>query len=189
MDIHKAIITRRSIFPAEYTNGELSPGTLRKILDSARWAPTHKKTQPWRFKAVTGEGLSQLGDFMIQQYEVNEGKPAKMKLKKLKQKMEFSAAVVLIFMRRQEKESIPEWEEIAATSMAVQNMWLTAHALGYGAYWSSPKAFADMSQWDAITTSNRDRFLGFFYIGDYDKDMDRKQPKRLELDEVVEFVE
>ena len=28
-------------------------------------------------------------------------------------------------MKRDLKESVPEWEEIAATAMAVQNMWLT----------------------------------------------------------------
>jgi nitroreductase len=34
---------------------------------------------------------------------------------------------------------VPEWEEIAAVSMAVQNMYLTCTANNIGCYWSSPK--------------------------------------------------
>jgi nitroreductase len=34
---------------------------------------------------------------------------------------------------------VPDWEEIAATSMAVQNMYLTCTANRIGCYWSSPK--------------------------------------------------
>jgi nitroreductase len=33
---------------------------------------------------------------------------------------------------------VPEWEEIAATAMAVQNMYLTCTANNVGCYWSSP---------------------------------------------------
>ena len=34
-------------------------------------------------------------------------------------------------------KSLPKMEEVAAVSMAVQNMWLTATAHGVGCYWST----------------------------------------------------
>jgi nitroreductase len=188
MDIFKAITTRRSVFPAEYKEGEISIDDLKKIIDSARWAPTHKKTEPWRFKVVIKEHLTSLADFMLDQFEKAEGKTPTFKLKKLKQKMEASAAIILIFMERDEKEIIPEWEEIAATSMAVQNIWLTSHAMGYGGYWSSPKAYANMKEWPAIEVGERERFLGFFYLGNYDRSLDKPQPDRKGLVEIAQFV-
>jgi hypothetical protein len=36
-------------------------------------------------------------------------------------------------MQRDEKERIPDWEEVAATAMAVLNMWLTSHSPNIGA--------------------------------------------------------
>ena len=37
-------------------------------------------------------------------------------------------------MSRDENEVIPEWEELAATSMSVQNMWLTCTSYDLGCY-------------------------------------------------------
>ena len=48
-----------------------------------------------------------------------------------------SDAVVLICMKRDEKESVPEWEEIAATAMAVQNYGYH-NRNGSWRYWSTP---------------------------------------------------
>lgn len=163
------ISKRRSVFPSQYTVGEIPRADLEQILDSAKWAPTHKKTQPWRFKVLQGEVLDQLGHYLASSYENTEGFK-NFKLNKLREKPSKAAAIVLIFMHRCDKESVPEWEEIAATAMAVQNMWLTSHDLGYGAYWSSPKSFAPMDEWDAIEVGEREQFLGFFYIGNYNKE-------------------
>ena len=34
-------------------------------------------------------------------------------------------------------EKLPEWEEICAVAMSVQNMHLAAEAMGIGGFWSS----------------------------------------------------
>ena len=41
-------------------------------------------------------------------------------------------------MNRDKQNRLPEWEEIAAVSMAVQNMWLTCYANNIGCYLSTP---------------------------------------------------
>jgi len=40
---------RRSIMPAQYTGALVNETTVRDILESATYAPTHKRTEPWRF--------------------------------------------------------------------------------------------------------------------------------------------
>ena len=58
------------------------------------------------------------------------------KLEKIEERKEQVSHIVAICMSRD--EVLPEWEEIAATAMAVQNMWLTCTAAQVGCYWSSP---------------------------------------------------
>ena len=69
-------------------------------------------------------------------------------------------------MKRDKENSVPEWEEIAATSMAVQNMWLTCTAHDIGCYWSTPKYVKKMNNFFKL--KENERCLGFFYMGKYD---------------------
>ncbi|AGC77693.1 nitroreductase [Nonlabens dokdonensis] len=186
--LEQLIQSRRSIFPAQYTGGEIPHTDLLEILESARWAPNHKKTEPWRYKVLEGQAITDLGNFMCEQFVKNTGKPLSFKLKKLKEKLAKTSVMILIFKYRDEKESIPEWEETAAVSMSVQNMWLTTHQLGYGCYWSSPKAFANMSQFKNIRVDGREEFLGFFYLGTYEKEQEIELPQRKTIEEFVQFV-
>jgi len=186
-ELLKSIQQRRSMFPSEYTGGGIDKVHMDQILEAARWAPTHKKTQPWKYKVVQGDGLTRLGDFMTSQFVVDSGKPESFKSRKLAEKMAQASAVILIFLNRDPKESLPEWEEVASVSMSVQNMWLLAHQLGYGCYWSSPKSFANMHEFNDINLADNDRFLGFLYMGTVDSQPE-ELPKRKEVQEFVEFV-
>jgi nitroreductase len=178
---------RRSVFPSDYTGGTIEKAHMDQILESSRWAPNHKNTQPWKYKVLQASGLEKLGSFMTAQFVKDSGKPESFKSRKLSEKMQKSSAVILIFMSRDPKESIPEWEEIAAVSMSVQNMWLMAHDLGYGCYWSSPKEFANMEEFESITVSEHDRFLGFLYLGTVESQKE-ELPKRKSPDDFVEYV-
>ncbi len=181
------IKTRTSVFPASYTQKEISREAMGTILESARWAPTHKRTQPWRYKVIQGNGREALGQFMTDQFTESTGQQPSIKVRKLAEKMNQASAIILIFMHRDEKESIPEWEEVAAVSMSVQNMWLTASALGLGAYWSSPKDFADLKKFNLIKCDPQEQFLGFFYLGTVDV-IDGVDRERKQVSDFVQFV-
>jgi nitroreductase len=185
--LEQLIQTRRSVFPSQYTGGEIPRHDVLKILESARWAPNHKKTEPWRYKVLQGNALIDLGAFIGDQFVKSTGKPLSIKLKKLQEKLAVTSAMLLVFKERDENESIPEWEEVAAVSMSVQNMWLTTHNLGYGCYWSSPKDFVNMSDFQHISVGEREEFLGFFYIGTYDNQAVVTLPERKNIADFTEF--
>ena len=69
-------------------------------------------------------------------------------------------------MQRDPIESIPVWEEIAAVSMSVQNMWLMASNLKIGGYWSSPKLIDFINEFTPLNQG--ETCLGIFYMGKYD---------------------
>lgn len=166
--IFDLIKKRRSVFPAQYNNKPIAKADIEKILEAANWAPTHKKTEPWRFKVMQGETLAKLGLFLSLKYMENEPEPKQFKVKKLIENPKKAAAVIAICMQRDSKESVPEWEEIAATAMAVQNMWLCCTEMGIGSYWSSPKLIEYMD--DFFAMEEGEKCLGFFYMGYYDEE-------------------
>jgi len=45
--VYEAIFGRR--MAKEFTDTEVSRGTLERLLDTAIWAPNHRLTNPWRF--------------------------------------------------------------------------------------------------------------------------------------------
>ncbi len=166
-EITNIIRSRRSVFPKMYNGQNISKEIIEEVLENANWAPTHKLTEPWRFKVIQGNGLKRLSDFLGEHYKRNAGeKFSEMKYNKTIKKPIQSDTIILICMQRDPEERVPEWEEIAAVSCAVQNMWLTCTAHGIGSYWSTTKAIHDIS--DFIDLEEGEICLGLFFMGKYD---------------------
>lgn len=164
--ISETIKNRRAVFPAQYNDKPITKEEINTILEAANWAPTHKRTEPWRFKVFHGTSQVALGKFLAETYKESTEKFSQFTYNKLMDNPVKAGCVIAICMQRDPKESVPEWEEIAATAMAVQNMWLAAHELNIGAYWSSPGIIKYMNQF--IELNKDERCLGFFYLGKYD---------------------
>lgn len=176
MNLNQIIRHRRSIYPHLFIDKKVEKSDILQILEAACYAPSHKKTYPWRFKVVQGNTKTSLGSFLANCYKTstNEEKFSEFKYGKIKEKTAKSGAVLAICMQRDTKERIPEWEEVAATAMAVQNMWLQLTNLGLGGYWSSPKYISEVNSFFKLKVG--ERCLGFFYLGHYDKSLHPKAP-------------
>ena len=138
-----------------------------KILENANFAPTHKLTEPWRFRIIAGDKRAALGEILSNWYKENtkEADFSEMKYNKMKTRAGKSSHVVAICMQRDAKERVPEWEELAATSMAVQNIWLSAWDLGVGMYWGSIKAIHSEAIQQFLALGEGETCLGFLYMG------------------------
>lgn len=157
---------RRAVFPTQYNQKPISKENILQVLEAANWAPTHKRTEPWRFKVLQGESLLKLGEFLAEKFKETTDKFSDFQYNKLKENPTKAACIIAICMQRDPKESIPEWEEIAATAMAVQNMWLLCTEMNIGAYWSSPGLIKHMHEFFDFVPG--EKCLGFFYMGNYD---------------------
>ncbi|MDE3742630.1 nitroreductase family protein [Maribacter polysaccharolyticus] len=180
--IRDLIKERRSVFPVQYIDMVIPKENLQQILESANWAPNHNNTEPWRFKVLQGESKTKLGEFLSKKYQEVEEHPKQVKIKKLKSNPKKSAAVIAICMQRDPKESVPEWEELAAVAMAVQNMWLTCTEMGIGCYWSSPGIIEYMDEF--FDLAEGEKCLGFLYMGYYDEELPQGKRKPIK-DKVV----
>jgi nitroreductase len=164
IDILKKIIEdRESHYPKDFIPGELKEGLIDAILYSAQFAPNHKKTKPWRFQVFEDLDKDVLGEEMAEIYK-NSTEVEKFLEKKyldIQEKVKQSGAIITISVNF--SGLLPEWEEIAATSMAVQNMYLTCTALKVGCYWSTPAVKDELGEF--LKLEENQKCIGLFYIG------------------------
>lgn len=166
--ITEIIRRRRSIYPSQYGGQIVDRYVIELMLENAHWAPSHARTEPWRFTVYTGEGLKQLAEFqseLYRQLSSQSGDYDEKKYYKLSQKPLQCSHVIAIGMQRDPKRRVPEIEEIEATACAVQNMQLTATAHGIGCYWGS----GGITYWEEAKPffglGPEDNLLGFLYVG------------------------
>lgn len=162
-ELFEIIKSRRAVFPVQYNNEEITESELNRVLESANWAPNHKRTEPWRFRVIRERAKQRFAEFMVQKYMDNTPAENQSERKKLDiiDKCNLSDTIILIHQKT--SGLVPEWEELAATSMAVQNMWLMATALRIGAYWSSPSAILQMEEF--LPMEENEKCIGIFYMG------------------------
>lgn len=166
--VNTLLRNRRSVFPRDYTGEPVNDSVIRQMLENANWAPTHKFTEPWRFIVFSGDGRKKLGSIQAGLYEKRskaDGTFDDTKFNNFLIKPLESSHIILVYMKRDEKKSVPEMEELGSTFIAVQNMHLTAAALGVGAYLSTggPTFYKEANE--AFGLAPEDKIVGFFHVG------------------------
>lgn len=161
--VSKVIRGRRAIFPKSYTTQEIELEKIHDVLESARWAPTHKRMEPWRFVVFRGDGRQKLSDFMAEDYKNTAITFSEARQKQISANPLLANVVIAVIVHINPDSGLPEWEEYAATACAVQNMWLTASSLGIGAYWSTPGVIQRMGA--LIELEPEQKCIGLFYMG------------------------
>lgn len=187
---NELVTQRRSIFPQDYTGERISDETIRQILENARWAPTHKLTEPWRFIVFTGDGIKALARLQSDLYKSitqRDGTYKEGNYQKLLTKPLLSSHIIAVLMKRDEKKSVPEVEEVGAVFCAIQNMYLSACAYGIGSYLSTGGVTYFEDAKAAFGLEHEDRLIGFFHMGI----PKRNYPagKRKPLEEVTAWVD
>lgn len=157
---------RRAVFPKFYVPGKpIDRAIIEQLLENANWAPTHKRTEPWRFRVFhSEEGRQRLSNYLSEFYQKNtppdlfsEEKMVAAGANPLK-----AGAVIAVVLRPDPAANLPEFEEIASVAMAVQNMWLSCAAIGLGSFWASPRAALEANEFLQLDAT--ERCLGLFYL-------------------------
>lgn len=166
-EITEVIRNRRTIYPEQYSDRKIHKEIVQDVLNNAIWAPTHGKTQPWRFHVFMGNSKISLSDFLSDLYQKKfvGDDFNQMKYNKLKNRPLLSSVAIAIVMSPDPNERIIELEEIEAVACAVQNMHLTCTAYGIGGFWSSPKLAYTNEMNQFLGISQKEKCLGIFYMG------------------------
>lgn len=114
-DLLRAIKGRRTV--RDFSFDPVSEQDLEKILEAGRWAPSGKNTQPWGFILV-------------------KSKEKRAELAALSRQSDLiKSAPVCIAVLLDKERGYDRDKDMQGIGACVENMALTAHALGLGACW------------------------------------------------------
>jgi len=181
-EITEVIKNRRTIYPEQYTERKIHKEIVEDVLNNAIWAPTHGKTQPWRFQVFMNVSKIELSEFLSNLYKNNNKGDSfnEMKYNKLKNRPLQAPVVIAVIMKRDETQRISELEEVEAVACAIQNMYLTCTAYGIGGFWATPKLMYTQEMNEFLSLSSDEKCLGLFYMGYPSIDWPKGQRKPIE---------
>lgn len=165
--LSEIIVSRRSNKPATFNGEKIEDSIITDLLNLAHWAPTHGRTEPWRFKVYANEGVSTFCEAHAALYKTNTDPETftTAKFENLQKLGSQTSHIIGVYMQRQVPAKIPLVEEIAATSAAIQNILLGAEALGISALWST----GGMTHHPALKSfwglADEDVVMGLLYLG------------------------
>jgi nitroreductase len=149
-------------------NGQIIPDdTVNQLLSLAHWAPTHGRTEPWCFFVYTGAALTRFGKTHADLYWNNtaEDKRTDATREKLEHNVDKTSHLIIAVMKRGDNPKIPQIEEVAAASAAVQNILLGATALGIASFWSTGGMSHSPALKEHLGLGADDVVLGLLYLG------------------------
>jgi nitroreductase len=168
LEVREAIGSRRSVgrVKADPVPREL----IEEILESGVHAPNHKITEPWRFHVFAGKSR---GEFARARAELArilaeaEGEEEEYVTGRVsrERKKAFRAPVVIAVISKGGRDEVETLENYAACAAAVQNMQLTAHALGLATIWrTGPVAYHPYMR-DFFDLEADDKIVAYLYLG------------------------
>ena len=167
-NIIASVIKERRTTKFASMNGNIIPeSTMHQLLELANWAPTHGRTQPWYFYIYTGGSLKQFGHTHAGLYKqhTHEDSYKEETYEKLLHAVDKVSHLLVAVMKRGDNPKIPQLEEIAATSVAVQNIMLAATALNIASFWSTHGMTHQPALKEYLQLREEDVVLGLIYMG------------------------
>ncbi len=175
--ISEIIKNRRSIKPAKMNGKKIPDEQVKEILQLANWAPTHGRTEPWRFIVYAGDKVK---EFCYQHAELYKAlTPAKnfeqANYDKQLHNGDLASHLIIAIMQRGNLPKIPALEEIAATAAAIQNILLGATAAGITSFWSTSGMTQHPVMKDFLKLKKEDIVMGILYLGYSDEKSEGKR--------------
>lgn len=106
---------------------------ILEAINSARWAPNHKLTQPWRFYVVGPATAAAISELNARLVEEERGEyAAQMKLQRW---LSMPAWIVVTCRKSEDYQRF--MEDYAATACAIENLLLDLWSQGIGSKWGT----------------------------------------------------
>jgi nitroreductase len=168
LDVGDAIRARRT--HKQYGGEPLDADAVRELVDLARYAPNHRLTQPWRFRA--------LGPDTRMRIEAAAGEKEAMKLRR--------APTLVLATATLSGDPVADEEDLHATAAAVYAVLLGATERGLASYWRTPACFAEPEVRGVLGLGDDERVVALIHLGPPASDPPAKE--RLPLGDILTFL-
>ena len=141
---------------------EVDSALVDRIVNSAQWAPNHKRTWPLRLAVISGDSRITLGDTIADAMAIHGDD----EMKVTKTRGKFMRSPIVIIVAAAEGATTNETEENKyAVAAGVQNMLLMAESFGLAALWGSPAKGANNAITTLCSMEPTDHVMGIVYLG------------------------
>jgi nitroreductase len=142
-----------------------TPADLDRILDAAGHAPDHGRLKPWRLLLLDETARGKFARAAAAAKRVRLPSLSDEQLSAEREKLLRSPTIVIVGCAVREHPKVPEIEQISAAAAAAQNLFLAAHALGYGVMWKTGAAAYDPGVKDAVGLQAQDHIVAIMHLG------------------------
>jgi len=208
MEIFEALDTRQTI--RSYGDKVPTVDEIKRIINSARLAPSACNAQNWKFIAVLNNEVKQrLADAILEKYDEFEKilpQEEYQKMGRFKSHSTFFTSAPLLIvcvqtyapkflegilenagLSAKEIQDIRPDSQILSMGGAVENMSLASWALGYGSCWMVAPLIAQAKMRQILNLNDDEQILSLLAIGE-PKVIPTRAIKKI-LDDVIEIIE
>lgn len=167
-DLIQLLRERRSI-PQRNFDQTITPdhGKVLEAIESARWAPNHRRTQPWKFYLLDDNRIKELGRQYAELLERKGSKPEIIAARR-SEWGDAPGVVIITCTSAPEADEVTQREDYAACAAAAQNMMLHLWAEGIASKWSTATAWDHEGFWQLLghdTQPEGEYVVGFYFYG------------------------
>ncbi|MCC6483891.1 MAG: nitroreductase [Armatimonadetes bacterium] len=169
--VFDAIANRRSMKVEQlHSDREVPREVLETVLRAADWAPSHGKTEPWRFTVFTGDGRRRLSEAFGEAYRQTCAQTFHQAAFEKQRDRVWGAPVWISvamspLLKPDGALKMPEHEELMAVAGAVENLHIMACALGLAGKWTTNEFATHPVVAQMLGLQAHERLLGFFFLG------------------------
>jgi len=180
--IANVIKSRRSIKPVKMNGKKIPNEQVAELLKLANWAPTHGRTEPWRFIVYSGDNVKEFCHQHAELYKTHIP-PEKFEQANYEKQLhngDLASHIIIAIMQRGSLPKIPALEEIAATAIAIQNILLGATAAGIASFWSTGGMAHHPIMKHFLGLKEQDIVMSLLYLGYTDEKTEGKRQSEIE---------
>jgi nitroreductase len=183
------IRTRRSVSQPRMDKDRAPDHEIaRAALESARWAPNHKRTEPWRFYLLDDVRIRRLAELNAELLVRRGSKQDKVD-SKLREWQVQRGVVIITCASAPEADEVTRAEDKLAVACAAQNFMLHLWSEGIASKWSTATVWEHEDFWKLLGKeggSGMEEVIGLFFYGHAAEAPPAKRNKELK-DVLVDF--
>jgi nitroreductase len=138
---------------------------IMRIIRAGTRAPDHGRLSPWRFVVIEGDKRAVLGNAIAEAARIAKPDLNSEQLQRERDKAFRAPVIIAVTGKIHRAHKVPESDQILALGAAAENMFLAAHALGYGAMWKTGAPTTAPNVKAALGIAPEDPIVAYLYIG------------------------
>jgi nitroreductase len=163
LEVLEAVAQRRRSNLRVDPDRAVDPEMVARLVRLAATSPNHKKTYPWRFRVVSGDARTALGEALAEDLiAAGEENPAKVAKARVKYRR---APVIVVVAAAAGDHPVMTDENRDAVSAAIQTLLLGATAAGLASLWSTGAATTSSRIAELCGLDPTDTIVGLVYLG------------------------